>query len=193
LYRHFYPELAGKVRFQPAWCVDWIVEVAERFRQHSRPFTEREIDVLFISGSWSRKEENLALVEQLASDCRDLNILIVGAIETEPRHARCTGFIGDRDELFKIMGNARTVVSAAALDTASGMLFEASVMGCNVIASKNCRHWRLCHADLVADPYQRSAFVQRIRLSIQEKYADNLGDFLELKDFNSLVDTLAVL
>ena len=36
------------------------------------------------------------------------------------------------------------------IDAAPGILFEGAVMGCNLVASKNCGNWEVCHPDPVS-------------------------------------------
>ena len=142
---------------------------------------------LGLGESFTRTQQ--ALIDELTP----LGEFIVGKIETGPRYAKCTGFVNARQDMFSIMGNARSVVSTSVLDTAPGILFEAAIMGCNVIASHNCGNWRLCHPDLLVDPYIRKGFVQSIRLSAQEKFSDNLDHFLDLNSYQDLLDAVAVL
>lgn len=193
LYRYFYPTMAGKIGTQPIWFTEWICQDAAQFQDLALPFSEREFDILFIASCWDRKVKNYPLVERIISDCRDLKACVVGNIENEARYAKCTGFIASRAELFRIMGNSRSVVSTSLLDTAPGILFEATVMGCNVVASQNCGNWQLCHPALLVDLYGEKGFVQSIRLSVQKKYADNLDYFLKLNSYQDLLDTVAVL
>ena len=61
-------------------------------------------------------------------------------------------------------------------------------MGCNVVASKNCRNWQLCSDELVVDPYTLSTFVKRIRLAVAGSIDDrrdrlgSRGAYAELVD-----------
>jgi len=193
LYRYFYPTHAGKIGTQVCWFTEWICQDAAQFKKLARPFSERQFDVLFIANNWSRKIKNYPLAERIISDCRDLEICIAGEIKYRPRHATCTGFIDSRQDLFSIIGNARSVVSTSVLDTAPGILFEAAVMGCNVVASRNCGNSRLCHPDLLVDPCKRKGFVHNVRLAAQKKYADKLDYFLDLNCYQSLLDAVAFL
>jgi len=51
--------------------------------------------------------------------------------------------------VFRLMGNAKTIVSTSRYDAAPGILFEGSVMGCNLVASRNCGNWKICHTELL--------------------------------------------
>jgi glycosyltransferase involved in cell wall biosynthesis len=192
-FRHFYPTAVGKIFVQPVWFAEWIVDEARVHQDLSRPFSERQYDVLFVSSLWSRRVKNYSLAEKIISDCRDLNVCVAGEIEHPLKHATLTGLVNSRKEMFRLMGNARSVVSTSLVDAAPGILFEASAMGCNVIASRNCGNWGLCNDNLLVDPYIRSGFVRAIRKGAQMKYPDKLDDFLELKGFNTLLDAVELL
>jgi len=193
LYHYFYPGMAGKIGSRIGWFSEWICEDAAQFSDLARPFSKREFDVLFIANSWSRRVKNYPMAEQIISDCRDLKICVMGRFERRSKHAIHTGFIDSRRDLFAIMGNARSVVSTSVLDTAPGILFEAAVMGCNVVASRNCGNWRLCHPDLLVEPYSREAFSDSIRLAAEQPYKSNLDYFQESNSYQDLLDTVAVL
>ena len=90
------------------------------------------------------------------------------------------------------MGNAKTVASPSAFDPAPGILFEASAMGCNVVASKNCGNWQLCHPQLLADPFDVGTFREKLGLSVTRKYNDNMDFFLDIRSYKNLLDTIEV-
>ncbi len=159
----------------------------------AKPFADREFDVLFVASLWNRQVKNYSLVADIMTHCRDLKFCIVGEMENEPWQAACTGFVSSRREMFSIMGNARSVVSTSNMDCAPGILFEAVEMGCNIVASRNCGNWGLCHEDLLVDPYDLEGYVRAIRQSVMRRYADNLDGFLSENCFQELIDTMAVL
>jgi hypothetical protein len=63
------------------------------------------------------------------------------------------------------------------VDASPGVLFEASAMGCNVVASRNCGNWRLCHHELLAPRCEASDFVDRIRRSLTSPHPDGRDRF----------------
>ena len=191
--RLYYPDWAGKVYSKPLWFAEWICEEAEPYRDLARPFADREIDVLFVASLWNRQVKNYSLVADIIARCRDLKICIVGEIEHQAGHAVHTGFVSSRREMFHILGNARTLVSTSNMDAAPGIMFEASKMGCNVVASRNCGNWRICHEDLLVDPYHLQGYLKNIRRSVQKKYPDHLEYFLGLNAYQELIDMMAVL
>lgn len=191
--RLLYPRLAGKVGSKPVWCAEWICEEARTYKDLARPFAERDFDVLFVASMWNRPVKNYSLVADIIDRCPDLEVCIVGEGDDESGHATRTGFVSSRREMFGILGNARTLVCASNMDAAPGILFEAAEMGCNVVASRNCGNWRLCHPDLLVDPYRLDGFLRSIRLAVGKKYADGLEYFLSQNCYQDLLDTVAVL
>ena len=193
LFGFFYPSFTGKIALQPVWFAEWICEHAAQFADLAKPFPDREIDLLFIASSWLRDVKNWPLAHQVISDCRELETWVVGKLDRASPHAHCPGFVENRRELFELMGNARTVVSTSRLDTAPGVLFEAAVMGCNVVASRNCGNWKLCHPDLLVERYGRREFAANCRKATERKYEDRLSDFLAQGSYLDLLDSVAVL
>ena len=99
-------------------------------------------------------------------------------------------FLADRGALFELLGRARCVVCPSHIDAAPGVLFEASAMGCNVVASRNCGNWELCHSDLLADPVRLDRFAECSRRALRKKYVDNLEVFLARASYADFVRTL---
>ena len=69
----------------------------------------------------------------------------------------------------------------------------ASLMGCNVIISKNCGNWMLCNEQLLVEYYSASSFLDRISVSLSGTMADNMNDFSRSRSYQKLVETLAVI
>lgn len=190
VYRHFYPDDARKIDPRVIWFAEWIHQEAAEHAHLARPFTERTIDVLFIANTWSRAEKNYPLVESIASRLDGLSVHVVGEVPSEIASARHHGVVGDRSDLFAIMGTARVVVCPSSFDAAPGILFEASAMGCNVVASRNCGNWLLCNDALLAEPYTAEVFSEKVRRARSRKLRDNMGRFLELDCYGELVRIL---
>ena len=91
------------------------------------------------------------------------------------------------------MGRARAVACPSLIDAAPGILFEASAMGCNVVASRNCGNWEICHPDLLADPCTSDAFAACLTRARATKHADHLDRFLERRSYRELVKILTAL
>jgi glycosyltransferase involved in cell wall biosynthesis len=190
-FAHAYPSSVGKTLANLVSVADFIYSEAGRFDALRRPFQERDIDAIFIASGWSRQIKNYPLVEKLAARLRGLSIHIVG--ECDRHLSSCThhGLVARRDELYALLGRSRTIVCPSLLDAAPGVLFEASSMGCNVIASPNCGNWDLCHAELAATSCSPTEFERTIRASLAGAYPDNRerfrGGYRELTDVVSLV------
>jgi len=75
-------------------------------------------------------------------------------------------------------------------DAAPGILFEASVMGCNVVASKNCGNWELCNDRLLVRDYTADAFAKAILRSQTAKIPDHMDLFLDRSSYIALKDVL---
>jgi hypothetical protein len=71
-------------------------------------------------------------------------------------------------------------------------LFEGSALGCNLIASKNCGNWPLCNERLVAHPFARQVFLDKIRLSLTAPHQDHIDVFLQSGSYADLLETILV-
>jgi len=190
IYLHFYPEHAHKIHREVIWFAEWIHQDAASYSAAILPFEERDIGVLFIASTWARKEKNYDLVRALASRLDGMSIHIVGEVPDRFGGVRFHGIVGDRMKLFKLMARAKTVASPSLFDTAPGVLFEASAMDCNVVASKNCGNWFLCHDALLVDPFSVDTFVEKITLAQSRKFPDNMDCFFRFESYKKLIGML---
>ena len=190
---HFYPEWKGKIYPCVIWYAEWIHSAALRHAHRARPFHEREIDALFIASSWDRKVKNYALVRRIVSRLPGRRIHVVGDVDESLAGVVHHGFVPERERVLDLLGNARAVVCPSLVDAAPGILFEASALGCNVVASKNCGSYRLCHPALLVDPPTLEGFVSRITLAQERRLDDRMADFLGSGSYSDLVDTLMAL
>src|SRR5262249_42175479 len=147
---HFFPEHSGKIYANDVSVADLLYDEAERVAAASRPFGDRDIDMLFVASQWNRSIKNYALVCKIVAACAGLNVHIVGDVEARCLPVHYHGIITRREDLYGLLGRARTLVCPSLLDAAPGVLFEASAMGCNVVASPNCGNWGLCNEQLLA-------------------------------------------
>lgn len=189
-FEHFFPSHVGKIYSSIISVADCIYPEAERFEGLKRPFADRDIDVIFVASSWNRSEKNYGLVRKIVPCCEGLNVHIVGEVHRECPPARHHGVVARREDLYDLLGRSKTIVCPSLFDTAPGILFEASAMGCNVIASPNCGNWQLCNEQLLADRCSPEAFLSKIKLSLAEPYKDNQEHFRG--GYEDLVGTLSV-
>jgi hypothetical protein len=49
-------------------------------------------------------------------------------------------------------------------------------MGSNVVASRNCGNWTLCHPALLVQPFSIDAYLERIRRAIDRDYSAQLEE-----------------
>ena len=187
-----FPQSRGKVYSRVIWRAEWIVEDAQAYAAPARPFAERDIDVIFIASSWGRPDKNFPLLKQIVSRCRDLRIHVAGEMAKALPGAHCHGLVADRRELFTLLGRSKVMVSPSGFDPAPGILWEASAMGCNVIASKGCGNWMLCNAELLAEPGQPDDFGAKIRRALGEKFEDNMQFFIDARSYRDLVETITL-
>jgi glycosyltransferase involved in cell wall biosynthesis len=172
---------------------EWIGEAAAADGGAGKPFAERRIDLLFVASSWSRVEKNLATVGRIAARLPDLRIGIVGDGVAGIPGATSYGFVADAAQVLGLMGDSKAVVCPSLFDASPGVLFQASVMGCNVVASKNCGNWTICHDELLVDPFSEDEFVEAAARAVRTKRRDNMQDFLERRSYARLLEVLAVL
>ena len=76
--------------------------------------------------------------------------------------------------MFDLMGRTKTVVSPSTFDVAPGILYEASALGCNVVASPNCGNAAICHEALIAADATVNALTSVIRRSLTARFPDRL-------------------
>lgn len=186
-----FPAEADRMHPAQVSFAEWIAWDASRFSFHAKPFDEREIDILFLASHWDRPEKNFQLLLEIVSSRPSLSAHVVGEagktqrtghpirIDGIPENAVFHGLLSDRDEVFRLMGASKTVVSPSCLDAAPGILFEGAVLGCNLVASKNCGNWQICHPELLAPDYTAPAFAECIDQSIARKFEDRLDRFLD--------------
>lgn len=189
-FEHFFPSHLGKIYSNLISVADFIYPEAGPFADLKRPFAQRDIDLIFVASSWNRPEKNYGLVRQIVSRCDGLNVHIVGEVDQPCPPAQHHGVIAQREDVYELLGRSKTLVCPSLIDPAPGVLFEASAMGCNVIASPNCGNWQLCNEHLLATRCMRGAFLSKIMLSLAGSYRDNREHFCG--GYADLVDTLSV-
>ena len=186
----FFPSSMGKIYPDVISFAEWICDGALPWRDQARPFDDRDIDVLFIATDWDRPVKNYPLVEAIANQLGSRSVHIVGDVPHPTPHATHHGFLESRDTVFDLLGRARAVVSPSLIDAAPGILWEGSVLGCNVVASKNCGNWELCHPDLLVDPFGLESFVTCIRRALTRKFDDNRNVCLAQRGYTEFVALL---
>jgi glycosyltransferase involved in cell wall biosynthesis len=192
LYRRFFPSYAGKLHREVVWFAEWIHEEACRLAPPTAAFAEREIDVLFVSSSWQRPEKNYPLVERIAARLGGASIHVVGEVDRDIPAATHHGPVSHAQAL-GLMGRARTLACPSAFDAAPGILFEAAALGCNIVASRNCGNWRICHPNLLVESCTARGFATAIHRSLSRSYPNNLDWFLRGAGAERLASTIAVM
>ncbi len=189
LYNYFYP-FNGKIYDDAIWKFEWIYNDAHEHKHLAKPFNEREIEVLFVSTDWNRVEKNKSMLLDILSNLENYNVSVVGEIEKSYGHVNYANIVSDRNKLFKIMGNSKSVISVSSYDPAPGILYEASAMGCNIVASKNCGNWQICNEQLLVDDYTKQGFLDNINLCTKRKLKDNKDFFIRSESYKKLFDIL---
>jgi glycosyltransferase involved in cell wall biosynthesis len=189
LLQHFFPGSITKIYPEVVWF-EWICDGAAAWRHHAREFAARDIDILFVAADWGRREKNYEGVEAIAARLGDARIHIVGDVPHEISNAVHHGFLESRDALFQLMGRARCVASPSRADAAPGILYEASVLDCNIVATRNCGNWEICHPDLLAESLAPDVFAACCRRAIERKYDDGLQLFLSRGSYRRLLSII---
>jgi glycosyltransferase involved in cell wall biosynthesis len=193
LCEYYFPHYAGKIFGDVLWFARWIHADAADRAHLGRPFAERDIDALFVASSWARPEKNFGYLKKIVAALDGARVHVAGECEEPVPGAVHHGLVTDREALFALMGRARSVVCPSSFDTAPGILFEASALGCNVVASENCGNAMICDDRLLVRRYRPDAFAGRVRASLEQKYADNIGRFLDERPYRRFLETLDVL
>ena len=166
----FYPTCDGKIYPDPLSLAPWITNAARAQREAARPFESRDIDVLFVASAWDRPEKNYAAVQALIPKLSRHTVHVVGEVDEPATGATFHGLLADRSRLFELMGRSKTLVCPSVFDAAPGVLFEASTLGCNVVATPNCGNVALCHPELVAQQATADALAPVIARSLTKRY-----------------------
>ncbi|GJL83893.1 MAG: hypothetical protein DHS20C01_35270 [marine bacterium B5-7] len=166
----FYPDCAAKIISTPIWYYDWIVADVRKYPIQKTAFDERLYDIVFVASNWAREEKNYPLVKQICACCPDLRIQIIGLYPEAIDDVEHYGFVGDRRTLFTMMGDSRVLVCPSSYDSAPGILWEAVEMGCNVVASRNCGNWMLCHPELLTESMHVDSFKSAIEKAVGREY-----------------------
>jgi hypothetical protein len=189
-YEYIFASNIGKIHSEVIWRAEWIKNSARDFSHLSKPFSERDIDVLFVSSSWGRPMKNYDFVKNAVSRLKNLNVHIIGDTDSKINNATHHGVITEREHLFAQMGNSKSVTCVSVFDAAPGILFEGATLGCNIIASKNCGNWQLCNENLLIDPFDLSTLVEKISLASTRKFEDNMEFFLRKNCYSNLVNII---
>ncbi len=190
-FEHFFGPHFGKIYATTVSPADLTYAEAEQFKDLRRPFLERDIDIIFAAGSWCRPEQSHRLARQIASRCHGLNIHVIGAVDRQRFPATHHGVMARCEKRYALFGRCKTVVCPSLADTVPCALFEASAMGCNVIASPNCDSALLCNEQLLVERSDCNAFIGTIRRALTEVHQDNRERLFG--GYGDLVDTLSAL
>lgn len=183
----FYPAAVGRIFPRAVSFAEWISADVGAWRASARPFDARDIDVLFVASDWSRVEKNYALVRAIARRLPERSVHVIGYGASPDRHIIREGFLASRAEVCARMGRARVVACPSLIDAAPGVLFEGSVLGCNLVASRTCGNWELCHPDLLAPSLDAEAFAECIRRGLERPYDDRRQRFLDAGGYAELL------
>jgi glycosyltransferase involved in cell wall biosynthesis len=188
-FNYFYPEHKHKILEKILWSAPLVHKKLHKQKSDLKEFENRLIDILFVANKWSRAEKNYEMVKQIIKRCKVVNIHVVGECEGEIEGAVYHQFLTN-EQVIGLMKNAKTVVSTSVYDPAPNVLFEASIMGCNVIASQNCGNWELCHPELIVEPYCLENYIKKIHLSLTKRFENNLGYFLQDDPVNLITELI---
>jgi len=172
---------------------EWIAEAAAGDGGPGKPFAERELDLLFVASSWARVEKNLPMVERIAARLPGARIGIVGEAAPGIPGATRYGFVADSQAVLGLMASAKAVVCPSRFDASPGILFQGSAMGCNIVASKNCGNWAICHDELLVEPATEEGFAVAAARAIDAKRCDKMRALLERRGYARLLEVLDVL
>jgi len=191
-FHYFYESKMRKIYSDIICFGEWIYKDALDYSELKRPFSERNIDMIYVVSSWTRPEKNYSMVRKIVSIMKCLNIHIVGEVDKLLPKAKHHGLITNREYLFSLLGNTKTVVCTSLFDPAPGILYEASAFDCNIVASKNCGNWQICNENLLVDPYSIDKFIEKISLSLKNRFVDNMDYFIKSSSLKNLIDIILV-
>ncbi|MCI0411739.1 hypothetical protein L0222_02935 [bacterium] len=190
LYQKYFPFHEGKIYSEPIWFAEWIHGEALQYSHQNKPFAEREVDALFGASCWERVEKNYNMVREIVGKAEAMRIHVVGEREEEIAGAVHHGLIRDREKFFTLMGNSKAVICPSLFDAAPGILFEASALGCNVVASENCGNSHLCNESLIVNKFSSCGFIEKMDLAVSKPFKDNVHQFLANGSYKNFKETV---
>jgi len=182
----FFPGHMGKVYANLTNVADLVYAEAAGHAALARPFAERDIDIIFVASDWRRPEKNYPLLRRLVAAAADLRIHVVGVVPEDGLPVQHHGIVAGREDLYALLGRSKALVCPSHFDAAPGVLFEASAMGANVVASPNCGNWELCAEPLLART--PADFAACMRRAVVTPLADQRQRFFG--GYADLIDTL---
>lgn len=188
---HLIPSAAGHTYANTISVADFVFAEAEDFAHLSRPWEERDVDILFVASDWNRPDKNYRLVRKIVAQKPGMRVHIVGKADRPCKGARHHGVIASRAEVYQLLGRAKALVCPSLADAAPGILFESAALGCNIIASQNCGNWQLCNEQLLAETSALAPWLEKIALAQPRRYPDHRKKFLG--GYGDLIATLQAL
>ncbi len=181
VYEHLFYGRMGKVYDALVSVADIVHGEVAPYASLSRPFEERDIDVIAVASEWTRIEKNYAAVRRVATTCPELRVHLVGLAEPDNAPLHRHGLL-PRAEVFALLGRAKALICPSLFDAAPGVLFEAALLGCNVVASRNCGNWTLCPEQLLArSPEEFAACARRaVKAPLPANVEPFLGGYADL-------------
>ena len=192
VYLTSFPAFAGKIHPRPAWPAEWLAREAARFTPLRRPWRERGVDAILVANRWTRPLKNLPLARRLAAQSRGLAIVVVGEGAGGLPGARAVGLVPARPRYLELLGSAKAVVCPSLFEASATPLYEAAVMGCNVVASRDCGNVELCDEALVSAPDDADALVEKLALALRGSRPGGLEMLTRTRSYEDLIETLAV-
>jgi glycosyltransferase involved in cell wall biosynthesis len=192
VYAASFPTLAGKIHPRPVWPAEWLEREAARFAQLRRPWRDREVDAVLVANRWTRPLKNLELARRLAARSRDLAMVLVGEGTGELPGARGVGLLPARAAYLALLGSAKAVVSTSRFEASATPLYEAAIMGCNVVASRDCGNAELCDEDLLSAPDDADSLVEKLAAAVRDSRPGGLERLTHAGSYDDLIETLAV-
>lgn len=183
------PSLSSRFYEEPLTTAEWIADSVAVENAPTLEFSDRPIDLLFVASSWTRWEKNFATVRRIAHALPHLCTHVVGECPRAVPGATHYGLVHDRRRLFELMGRAKALVVPSLLDANPGVLFEAALMGANVVASKGCGNWMLCNEQLLVERPDDS-LIEACRRAAERPYPDHRARFLESGAYGKLLEVL---
>ena len=172
LYARMFPGARGKLHPVVAWDVPGLGEARATAPPAAvRPWAERDIRWMAVASSWTRPEKNLPLLRDLVERRGGPAVHVVGELPDELPGAVCHGLL-PADELAALLGRARVLVCPSAFDATPGILFEASLAGCNLVASRNCGAHAVCAPSLLAEPPQLEGYLAALDRALAKREID---------------------
>lgn len=165
-YYTFYPRYRDKMQDEIFWDYPILLRQFEFSSIKRIPWRQRPIDLLFVASDWRRAEKNFAMLKRLCHTFSRKKIMVIGYLPEALPASVITFDSMSQWDVVQAMGRTKALVSPSRYDEAPNVLFEAAIVGANIVCSRNCGNYQLAPEELIPR-LETHDFEVKIRKALQ--------------------------